>query len=627
MHTMRALVLALTTLLALQSAPGWSADDAWAQAEGSQLWQRKEWLTLVHYKAGEGLSAGSWRSQADDARFFLAETGPQDPRAELQATLAAFAAPAEQGNEHAQCRFVARLNWLRSELDLGDLPQPDCAEYREFRSLVTARRTVLVFPSYYLGSPSSMFGHTLLRLDSGEADGGTEYLSSAVNFGAVVDPDDSGLFYAFNGLTGGYPGQFAVDHYYKKIQEYNEGENRDIWEYSLNLSEIETERLIQHLWELRGIKFAYYFFDENCSYRVLELLEFARPGVDLTSAFPLTAIPIDTVRSVQHAGMVQDKRFRPANGTVLKQRLAGIPSSLHATVVELSQSPERLDDADLQTLDPAMRARVIEAAYKYLRYSQTNAARDPTVARRSFLLLQALQQAAPDLPQDDKPVDPDTSPDLSHGSRRLAAGVWTEEEREYLSLSLRLSLHSLQENRNGFPAGAQINLGNFDLRIEDDGNADLNRFDVVDIVSLAPRNRFFKPLSWAVRTGVERQWTGGREHRVAHVNGGGGVTTTLFPGGLIYGLATARLENNYGFDDPVQPAVGVRTGLLMDAGLLTMHWELGVEKFANGEERVRVELQNNLRLSRNQALNLEVLWRDQQPEDTLALGLRYQYYY
>ncbi len=105
------------------------------------------------------------------------------------------------------------------------------------------------------------------------------------------------------------------------------------------------------------------------------------------------------------------------------------------------------------------------------------------------------------------------------------------------------------------------------------------------------------------------------------------MTRTLFPGGLMYGLVTARLENNYGFTDPVQPAMGLRTGLLMDAGLLTMHWELGAEKFANGEERVRVEMQNNFRLSRNQALNLEVLWRDQEPEDTLAVGLRYQYYY
>src|SRR5690606_29950305 len=133
--------------------------------------------------------------------------GAGDPQAEMRATLAGFAAPAKLGDEHAQCRFVARLSWLRERLDLGALPQPDCAAYREFRSLVNATRVALVFPSYYLNSPSSMFGHTLLRLDANEqADGGAEYLSFAANFGAMVDADDNGMFFALKGLTGGYPG-------------------------------------------------------------------------------------------------------------------------------------------------------------------------------------------------------------------------------------------------------------------------------------------------------------------------------------------------------------------------------------------------------------------------------------
>lgn len=625
MLSTRTLVPLLMALLCLSPAPAPALDGAWQQAQSAALWQRDEWLKLGHYRPGSG--AGTWRSHADDARFFLASNGATDPAAEMRATLEAFAAPAEQGDAHAQCRFVARLTWLRGQLDLGGLPQPDCTEYREFRSLVQATRVVLVFPSYYLNSPSSMFGHTLLRLDSEDAAGGSEYLSFAVNFGALVDPADNGLFYAFKGLTGGYPGQFEVDHYYKKIQEYNRGENRDIWEYPLDLDAGETERLIQHLWELRGINFAYYFFDENCSYRILELLEVARPGLDLTGAFPLTAIPIDTIREVQRVGLVAGKHFRPAQGTVLKQRLAAVPPSLHDAVLELSRSADRLDEADLQALDPAARARVVDAAYKYLRYTQTGAERDPEVARRSFRLLQALQQHAADLPAADTAADPETSPDLSHGSRRLAFGLWNEEGLDYLSLGLRLSLHSLPENRTGFPAGAQINLGHLDLRLDEDGKLDLNRLDLVDILSLSPRDRFFRPLSWAVMTGVDRQWTGGEEHRVAHVNGGVGATRALWADNRIYGLATARLEHNHGFDDPLQPAMGLRGGLLLDAGPLTFHWELGAEKFANGESRARVDLRHNLRVSRHQALHLEVSWRDQRPDDTLAVGLRYQVYY
>ena len=33
------------------------------------------------------------------------------------------------------------------------------------------------------------------------------------------------------------------------------------------------------------MNFDYYYFDENCSYRLLELLEVARPGTELTDEF------------------------------------------------------------------------------------------------------------------------------------------------------------------------------------------------------------------------------------------------------------------------------------------------------------------------------------------------------
>ena len=68
------------------------ADEVWAAAEAQALWTHDEWRRLLHYKPG--LWADRWRSDADDPRFFLAEDGATNPRAELAATLAAFAAPA-----------------------------------------------------------------------------------------------------------------------------------------------------------------------------------------------------------------------------------------------------------------------------------------------------------------------------------------------------------------------------------------------------------------------------------------------------------------------------------------------------------------------------------------------------
>ncbi len=632
MRPIRALIIALLLLAGPATAQtpnapaaGAVADaqTAWQQARERRLWLRGEWLNLLHIDG----APGAWRSHAYDPRFFLAADGARDPAAELRATLEGLYAASPQGDEHAQCRFVARTHWLRETLALEHLPAVDCAAWRAFSGLVQASRAVLVFPSYYLNSPSSMFGHTLLRLDPEDSAAGAEYLSFAVNFGAEVDPTDNGMFYAFKGLTGGYPGQYKVDHYYKKIQEYNRDENRDIWEYPLNLEATETMQLIRHLWELQGINFAYYFFDENCSFRVLELLEVARPGIDLTSGFGISAIPIDTVRAVQRADLVRGKRFRPAKGTVLRQRLAALPTPLHAEVLALGADPSRLDAPELQALEPATRALLVETAYKYLRFTQIGAARDPAVARNSFALLRALKAEADALPDTDTDATPEVSPDLSHGSRRLSAGLWREDHLDWLTLGLRLSLHSLEENAAGFLPGAQINLGNFELRLDETGRADLQRIDLVDIISLSPRDRFFSPLSWSVLTGLERQWAGGAEHRVPHVSAGVGGSWGLGPGGLVYGLLTGRIEHNHGFADPLQPAAGLRGGLLQHFDGLILQVELAGEKFANGQERLRASWRHNFRLDRHQALHLEMNWRDQAPRSALAFGLRYQYYY
>ena len=601
------------------------ADEIWAAAEAQALWTHEEWRRLLHYKPG--LRADRWRSDADDPRFFLAEDGATNPRAELAATLAAFAAPAAGGDEHAQCRFVARLTWLRARLPLEGLPQPVCAAYQDFRTWVRADRAVLVFPAYYLNSPSSMFGHTLLRLDAGEQAEGGEYLSFAVNFGALVDPGDNGLFYAFRGLTGGYPGQFEVDHYYKKIRDYNRDENRDIWEYPLNLTAAETERLIQHLWELKGVNFAYYFFDENCSYRVLELLEVARPGISLTEDFPLTAIPIDTIRAVQAAGMVTGRRFRPAQGTVLKAQLAALPRARHDDVLALSRDDQRLQAPAFQARTPAAQAATIATAYRYLRFTQTRGATDPDAPRRSLALLRALQAHASALPPGWGEPRPESPPDLGHGSRRISLGAGREAGRNHLDLGFRMALHSLHENRDGFPFGAQINIANLDLRWDAVEGVDLARLDLVDILSLSPRDRFFTPLSWAVQTGVERQWVAGEDHHVAHVNGGAGATVALSPGLRLYALATGRLEHNHGFTDPLQPAVGVRAGLLGTWGRWTAHGEAGSERFANGQTRTRWVLRQNLTLARHHAVQLVVDGHDQRLHDRVAVGLRYHLYY
>ncbi|MGH8466469.1 MAG: DUF4105 domain-containing protein, partial [Pseudomonas sp.] len=249
--------LALCVCAPLHATP--SFDDA----RLAQLAADRYWIALGHYETAK---LGGWRSYVDDRQFFLAEDGAHHPDQELRATLQALYAPANLGDKHAQCVFPARTRWLREQLQLDDLPAPDCKEYTQWFKDIAPHSAVMIFPAAYLNSPSSMFGHTLLRIDQADVQtNDTALLSYAINFGAYIEGSDNSILYAWKGLMGGYPGLFALVPYQEKLSEYRSLENRDLWEYRLNLTPEETGRMVEHVWELKQIQFDYFFFDENCS--------------------------------------------------------------------------------------------------------------------------------------------------------------------------------------------------------------------------------------------------------------------------------------------------------------------------------------------------------------------------
>ncbi len=609
-----------------------AADNAYAtelqaQALQQHSWQHSEWLNLLHY-TGDGDTDGNYRSDVRDDRFYIAADGGTNPESELLATIAAFYSTDSAGDEHAQCKYVARLNWLRQQLsiDTDTLPAVQCNAYTEWRKHVRSDQVSMVFPAYHLNSPSSMFGHTLLRLDSAEDKGDARWLSTAVNFGANVTEDDNSILYAYKGLAGGYSGIFITDHYYKKIQEYGRIEHRDIWEYRLNLTADETDRIVTHLWELQDINFDYYYFDENCSYRLLELLEIARPGIDLTGEFKLTAIPVDTVRAIEKAGMIESTAYRPAQATVLRHLLEQVPSEDQDLIIQLS-SDVSIAELEAFTRLPVERQRnIVDLAYQYLRYQQSGKERDPVIAKRSHQLLLLLNSYPKDTTADveiDKPV----SPEKGHGSKRATFGLGQRLDNNYAELGFRMSFHDLEDNEHGFLQGAQINIGNVQIRAEENESISLYKLDLVDIFSLTSRTRFFKPLSWKVYTGLERQLTGGVDQLTAHVTGGAGGSWQLLENNQAYLLATGRLEINKQLDRAIEPAIGFSSGLLHHFGPTTAHLDVSGEHFMDGIYRLRASYVQNFVISTNHSIRFSAKYEWQEVDEFSDVQLNYQYYF
>lgn len=591
-------------------------------ARQQQLWLNPEWLNLLHYnKQGNRII-----SQVDDNNFFNAPDGKTNPETEMLATLAAFYSTDIPDDLNPQCRFPARLEWLAQHLDnqLTELPNLNCPLYKEWRSNIPDAQLALIFPAYHLNSPSSMFGHTLLRLDAAEEVASSKWLSIAVNFGADVKQEDNSIFYAFKGLSGGYPGFFIVTPYFKKIREYNRDENRDIWEYQLNLQPDEIKKMVTHLWELKEIKFDYYFFDENCSYRLLELLEVARPGIELTDEFGLNTIPVDTVRAIEKAGLVKSVNYRPSQVTVFQNLLNHIPHEDNELIKRISNNPDELNSTEFQTLDVIRQRNIVDAAYKLLRYQQGTGPRDELTAKNAYRLLERLNQYAS--------ITTDFSnnsvqPENGHLSKRLTLLAGSNEHNNFAELGFRLSFHSLEDNAAGFLQGAQINIGSMQLRAYENQTIKLQQLDLVDIFSLTPRSDFLSPLSWRVYTGLERQLTNNRNVLAAHVSGGVGVAYSPVENNTVYVMASLRLEHNSEFDNSIEPALGILTGILHHFKTNTAHIQFSADEFANDQTRYGASYIHNFVLTTNHAIRLQAKRINHEGIFNTEAGLAYEYYF
>jgi len=471
-----------------------------------------------------------------------------------------------------------------------------------------------------------MFGHTLLRLDSAEDKGNSRWLSTAINFGADVREGDNSILYAVKGLVGGYSGTFVTDHYYKKIQEYNRIEHRDIWEYRLNLTVEETDRIVTHLWELQGISFDYYYFDENCSYRLLELLEVARPEVDLTAEFKVTAIPVDTVRAIYSANMIESAVYRPSQSTFLLHLLSQVPEESHALVIALSEDISVARQDAFTSLPESQQRTIVDIAYQYLRNQQTNKARAPEIAKRSHQLLLLLNSYSMGTAER-KPFDIPAAPEQGHGSKRITAGMGKRLGNNYAELGLKMSLHDLEDNEEGFFRGAQINIINLQVRAEENEGFSLYKLDLIDIFSLTPRTKFFKPLAWKIYTGFERQLTNGVDQLTTHVTGGAGGSWPLLKNSQVYALAIGRLEYNKQLRRAIEPAIGFTTGLLQHFGPTTAHLDFSGEQFTDGIYRLRASYIQNIVISTNHSVKLSAKYEWQEVDEFSDVQLSYQYYF
>ncbi|KLD99677.1 DUF4105 domain-containing protein [Aliarcobacter butzleri] len=448
--------------------------------EEHKLYENSYWAKLLHYRDGI--------SEIDSTNFFISNNGKEDLKEELFETINSL----ETGTNNVLCRFPLRVEWLKENIPtLEEKIVPySCEDLDKFLELTDAKYVTMVFPTAHINSPASMYGHTFLKVG---ADKETPLISNAINYAAKTD-EKNGLIFAYKGLFGGYEGRYSIMPYYEKIKEYNNLEQRDVWEYDLNLSQEEINKLVLHTWELKDSYADYYFFKENCSYNVLWLLEIARPSLDLVSYFDFKAIPLDTIKILtKYDGLIVDSRYRYSNLKKMKHILNEEIENkefLKAYINDEIELPDGLSQSD--------KISYLDFKIAYTQYQRSEDGTEKKEYIKNYLKL--LKERSAHKQTRTYNIKSPLDPLISHDSARI--GLFYDSNDSF-ETSIKPAYNDMYDIVDGYLQGAYIDFFELNFKKQKDKDVKLDRFTLIKIKSYSPQDMIFKPISWGIDAGYE----------------------------------------------------------------------------------------------------------------------------
>lgn len=438
--------------------------------------------------------------------FFLSPEGRRDLRAEWDRSVAAF-----RGGEvrdfdgrpqPLRCLFPYRAELIES-LSGESFPRPACPDLDRWVASISAHKLSVVFAGAYTNNPASLFGHTFLRFSRFAGEDRSQVLRSySAGYMATIPPDDGETETIVKGLLGFYTGFFNVKPHYMNAALYNNAESRDLWEYPLKLSDDEVRLTVLLLWEQMNFAGAdYYFLDRNCSHRLLAFIEILRADLNLTAKSGVFVLPLDTVRTLKEAGLVDEGAvtFEPSLNRRLQARLDRMTAAEKALFREARRDPAALEVAsNVRVMDALIDDWTKRFYAKNGKLRPAEEALRETTLRRRAMLGAPVDVFAPD------DLRPSISPDQGHRTSwwetRAGGG-----DRGYLGFDAAMGAHDLKSSAGGYDGFAAIEYFAVGLRAEAD-RVRAARLTVADVAALNPWTREEPLWSWAFDGGV----TGGR---------------------------------------------------------------------------------------------------------------------
>lgn len=492
------------------------------------------WKKLLHYES-QALSPDRYRSAIHSRDFFISPDGETDPAAELSATLEAMLKAADDSHDmHAKCRFPARLLWLQKKFPehRARLANIDCPEFNNWIRLDDIGSISVVFANGYFDNPASYYGHLFLKFNNKK---GSHLTDQTANYGAVNTSNDDPVTYIVKGISGGYDGGFSPIDFFFHDGNYSDSEFRDLWEYRLNLTAEDVRYVISHIWEILQKRFTYYFFHDNCAYRVGEILGLI-DGLEVNPKRRPWIVPQAILHNLKDAPspqspLVREILFHPSRQTRLYEKYAKLNSRQRALATDVAHRNIRIGAPEIGKLPLPEQYALIDTVIDYeLFVNKRRKAGNEQLSQEYVDALKArlsLPPAPPAISQSPERLAP-SSGNLPSWIQ-IGAGITDHSHSAFVRI--RPAHYDVLDGGGALANNSALSMGDLTLEMRQDA-ARLIRLWLISVDSANPSSTGLpgdRGIGWRLKVGGEEDRVGCSRCFVAKMQGDYSLSAWAMP--------------------------------------------------------------------------------------------------
>jgi hypothetical protein len=509
-------------------------------AKSSKLYENNEWKALLHF--GGNL-------KINDPKFILSyDTFSLEK--ELELTIEALFEPAAKytnSNLHPQCRFPARFLFLKQELNVSEelFPNITCSDFITYTKKAPADSISLIYASENVTNPSSMMGHTFLKI-KGVNDQNRE-VAHAITFYTVIESMNL-LTLAYQNTFSGMQGLYGLRPYQETLEPYIKNENRNIWDYELKLDDYKRKLIHYHMWELKDAHMKYFFTNYNCSTVIYYILSLAEPSIYENKSFWIT--PLETVKLLYKNDLIVNSTMTPSDEWLVKmtaEHKTGdeIKQLLEIMVQNNSDKIASLDFESLMLLD----------IYAQLQLKNDDLHIDTFTELKKNIQKNSLQENTVDLSQY-------KSPSKIPDERQFALGYASVDNTNYAQISFLPASHFLNDDNREYFGESELKIFNMSF-LANANELKIKEFTLYGMKSYIPYSLLTKDISYEFELGMQRDYEENdmTQHSVYKIEGGMGIDFQIATDIHLFSMLNGGI--GYSKKNDIQLRFSPKLGLMM----------------------------------------------------------------